>query len=340
MTDLLAPPPTASPEASRSTAPLSPEAALRALAEELDGPAARRATRDAAADVATGTHPAAALATVSGRLPPDLRGLPDALADVPGSAVPAVLAVAARAAAGRAADLRRAKWVVLWPVALAALTTGVGLAALALVVPGVADLYAGFGTPVPALTRGVVEAGRLAAAGWWAAVPLAAGLAGVVGYFALRPAAGRTAFASLVRPGEQARACDLLAAAVDRRLPLEAAARAAAATTGDRKLSGDLFELAGRVRQGVPAADAAAVLDAIPPAFRTALRWEGTPDALADALANAAAVLRAKADARLSPGGLLASALQPMLVLGVAAVVGTAFGALVFPLIEVLNSLS
>ena len=322
------------------TLPLSPEAALRALAEEVPGARARRAVRTAADDVATGTHPAAALAAVRDSLPADLAGLPDVLGDVPGDAVLAVLGEAARGAAGRAADLRRAKWVVLWPVALMVLTLLAGLAALGLVVPGVSDLYENFGMAVPPPTRVVIAVGETVAAAWWVLAPVAALLAGVAGYFALRPRSGRHAFAALLRNGEQARACDLLAVAVDHRLPLTDGLHAAAAVTGDRRLSFDLTELAGRVRQGVPASDAASVLDLVPPAARTALRWEGDPDALADALRNAAAVLRAKADVRLSPAGLLASILQPVLVLGVASVVGVGFGLLIYPMLDLLNQLS
>ena len=320
--------------------PLSPEAALRALAEEVPGARARRAVRAAADEVAAGAHPAAALAAVRDALPADLAGLPDVLGDVPGEAVPAVLGEAARGAAGRAADLRRAKWVVLWPVALMALTLFAGLAALGLVVPGVDDLYRSFGMAVPPPTRFVIAVGLLVASAWWALAPVAALLAGVAGYFALRPRSGRRAFATLLRNAEQARACDLLAVAVDRRLPLTDGLNAAASVTGDRRLAFDLWELAGRVRQGVPAADAAGVLDLVPPAARTALRWEGDPEALADALRGAAAVLRAKADVRLSPAGLLASILQPVLVLGVASVVGVGFGTLIYPMIGLLNQLS
>ena len=320
--------------------PLSPEAALRALAEELDGRAARRAVRGAAEAVAGGAHPAAALGDVSAALPADVAGLPAVLKDVPGDAVPPVLTAAARAAGERAADLRRAKWTVLWPVALAAATAAASLAALALVVPGVAELFESFGVAVPAATRAVIAAGQVVRDGWWAAVPVGAAVAAVAAYFAVRPTAGRTAFAPLLRQAEQARACDLLAASVAGRLPLPAGLSAAAATTGDRRLSFDLTELAGRVREGVPAADAAGVLDTIPPVFRTALRWEGTPDALADALAGAAAVLRAKADVRLSPAGLFSALLQPMLVLVIAGVVGTAFGLLIYPMIDLLNDLS
>lgn len=280
------------------------------------------------------------MGAVRGALPADLAGLPDVLADVPGGAVPAVLGVAAAGTAGRAADLRRAKWVVLWPAALTALTAVAGLAALGLVVPGIRVLYEDYGVPIAVPTRAVLAVGETVAAGWWVLVPVAGLLAVAVGYFLLRPASGRTAFAALLRNAEQARACDLLAVAVDRRLPLPAALHAAAAVTGDRRLSFDLTELAGRVREGVPASDAAGVLDLIPPAFRTALRWEGDPESLADALRSAAAVLRAKADVRLSPSGLLASILQPVLVLAVAAVVGVAFGVLVYPMIDLLNDLT
>ena len=319
---------------------LPPEASLRVLAEELPAGRARNAVRSAADAVANGAAPAAALAAASGDLPPEIAGLAGALSEVPGEALPAVLGAAAGGAADRAEDLRRARWVIVWPFALAGLTALVALAGLGLIAPGVGTVFEEFGTPVPPVTRGVVAIGETVAAGWFALVPLAAiGLAALT-YFLLRPGAGGRAFAPVLRTGEQARAAELLAVAVENRLPLPAGLFAASAATADRRVAADLAELAGLVRTGVPASDAAGGLAGVPSAVRAALRWEGDPAALAEGLRGAAAALRAKSDLRLSPAGLLAAVIQPTLVLGLALLAAGGMVALVLPLIALLEVLT
>ena len=316
---------------------LSAPAALRLLGEELPGGKARRAVRAAAARVAAGEDVAAALAAVRADLPPGVASLLDLPAI--GPLLPAALVRAAGAAAERGEDRRKLRWAIGWPLLAAAVTGTAAASAAAVVASLMAPLYEDFGLTLSPLTEAVLAAGR-AVVGWWfvllpAALVLLAGLAWLV----LRPGPAGP-LAAAVRPAEYARWCDLAAFFVSERVPLPDALRAAAWAGPDPRVSGLTAEIAAATEDGVPPADAARVLPGVPPAVRAALRWADSPDALAEALANAAGVLRATAAGRLAPTGLFAVALQPALVLLAGLLLGTVTLATVLPLVELLNDLS
>ena len=311
---------------------LPPAAALRVTADELPSGRGRAAVMHAADEVAAGADPVEALHAVRGDLPASLAGLMDLPA---GHRLPAVLTAAASAAADRADERRGLGRALFWPLTIAAATALVGLAALALLAPPFRELYQDFGTPIPWGTEAALTLGEWLRAGWFLALPFAAAL--LIGPLILLGGWGTTRWPLVValRPGEQARACELLAVLIDARVPLPEALRAVGWTSPDARLGVDLAAVATAVRRGVPAAAATFGRKWVPAPLRAALRWADDPDALAEGLRSAAAVLRARVRGRLGPAGLLTVVLQPILMLGVA----TAAAALAYVLIQPLIGL-
>ncbi|MFH5803604.1 type II secretion system F family protein [Alienimonas sp. DA493] len=317
--------------------PLPPAAALRIAGENLPPGRARTAVWTAADRVAGGTDPATALGEVKDALPPSLGGL----LELPvGSGLPAVLHVAAAATAERAEDRRRLSAAVAWPLTLSGATLLVAAAALALLAPGFEATFRDFGAPLPWLTQAALSVGGWLRAGWFVALPLAvAALA--AGRWALpRYAPTLWPFSAFLRPGEQARACELLAALVEVRTPLPDALRAVGWTCPDPRVGQDMALTADSVAAGAEAAAAASRRRYLPVEFRTAVRREDDPEALAEALRTAAASLRARLAGRLGPAGLIAAALQTLLLAAVGAVVLLFGGATILPLLNLLNDLS
>ena len=316
--------------------PLPPEAALRVTAEELSPGRGRRAVFAAADAVAGGADPVAALDAVRNDLPRELA----ALIDLPaGRAVPRVLTAAAAAAADRAGERRELARGVFWPLALAAATVFTAAAALAWLAPQFRQIYEEFGTPLGWPTRAALGLGEVLADGWFLAVPVGLGLVALPIWIG-KSGGRRGPLAAALRPGEQARVCELLAVLVEARTPLPDALQAVAWTTPDDRLGADLADAAEAARLGTPPAAVGYGLKRVPAGLRAALRWGEDPAALAEGLRAAAETLRARGRGRLGPAGLLATAVQPILMLFVAVGVGALAVAFFYPLIDLLNDLS
>ncbi|QDT15935.1 type II secretion system F family protein [Alienimonas californiensis] len=316
---------------------LPPAAALRIAGEDLPPGRARAAVCAAADRVAAGADPATALREVKDALPPSLSGLLELSV---GASLPVVLHAAAVATAERAEDRRRLTAAVGWPLALSGTTLLVAAAALALLAPGFESTFGDFGTPLPWLTKTALAAGLWLRAGWFVALPLAV-VALAAGRWALpRFLPNLWPFSTFLRPGEQARACALLATLVDVRTPLPEALRTVGWTIPDPRLGHDVSLTADAVAEGAAASAAAFRRRYLPVEFRTALRRADDPQALAEALRSAAATLRARLDGRLGSAGLIAAALQSVLLVGVGAIVLLLAGAMILPLLNLLNDLS
>ena len=257
-----------------------------------------------------------------------------------GGGLPAALTAAASAEAGRTEDRRRLRWAFGWPLVLAALTAVGAAAAVTFISTLAGPVYEEFGVSVPALTQALLTIGGAIAAWWPALLGLAAAILAGAAYLLMGPRPGGPFAAPLLRPGEQARWCELLAVLIDARTPLPDALRASAEGVADPRLRRHLALLGDTAEDGVPPADAARMNPRLPPALRAALRWADRPEAFADALRGAAAVLRAAGRDRLAPAGLLGVALQPALVLFAALAMGLGIISLIWPLLDLLGALS
>ena len=317
--------------------PLPPAAALRITAAEMPTGRTARAVRAAADRVCAGEDPREALGAVRADLPPALAGL----LELPvGERLPGVLTAAARAAADRNEERRRLARALLWPLALFGATALVAGGALALLAPIFRELFDDFGTPLPGITKVVLSLGEWLRAGWFVAAPL--GVAAIAVPLAVlnRAASTRWPLVGVLRPGEQARACELLAELIDVRVPLPEALRAVGWTTPDARLGADLAEVAEATTRGTPAAAATFGHKWLPPPMRAALRWADDPGALSEGLRGAAETLRARVDRRIGPHGVLAVVVPLVLVLVVATGVFFMTLALLAPLIDLLNDLA
>ena len=223
---------------------------------------------------------------------------------------------------------------------MAGATALVAAVALAFVAPDFRATFDDFGVPLPWLSEIALTLGTWLRDWWFVALPVA--LAAFTGgmWFLRRRAGDLWPFSAALRPGEQARVCELLAALIDARVPLPEALRAAGWASSDPRLGLDVALTADGVAAGARASAAAARRRHLPVHLRTALRREDDPDALAEALRGAAATLRARVDARLGPTGTVSAALQPVLLLGVAAAVALLAAAMLGPLLSLLGALS
>ncbi len=228
-----------------------------------------------------------------------------------------ILGAAAAATADRAEERRQLARTALWPLGVAGATLATAAAALALLAPGVSKRSSTTSAPPFRLSRGSLS-GSARGCGTGGSWRSRWGWSAVAGPLVLLwgRAASIWPFSAALRPGEQARLCELLAVLVDARTPLPQALRAAGWTSPDKRLGRDVALTADSVEAGAEASAAAARRRFLPVPLRAALRRADDPDAFAAALRNAAAALRARVESRLGPAGLLAAVVQPALFLG------------------------
>lgn len=129
--------------------------------------------------------------------------------------------------------------------------------------------------------------------------------------------------------------CRLLALLVENRVQLPQAIRVAGQATGDADVARWCSDVAGELERGASLQDAARRHTRVPRALLPALSWDGG-DSMSEALQAAGEICEARSRV---DSGVIAAAIEPLIILGVALVVGMMIIALFAPLIKLLNAL-
>lgn len=322
--------------------PLAP--GLRALAEEAPSRRLKRALREISDRLEAGEPLPDVLAQSGRSVPAHLRGLLEAALRTGnlGLIMQQYLTFTRTAV-----DLRRRVWMsFVYPIILVLGLGAVATFLLYLVVPEFKDIFEGFGTELPAVTVFLILASDFVSVyGPWILAGI--GLAFLLGWQIIGLAGGRAVRARiaanlpLIGPMFQfeslARFCYLLSILIEHHVALADALRMAGAGTNDANLHRGCTLLAEEVEHGEQLRHAAAAMPHFPASLVHVFRWERRQDAFIDALRAAGESFAARANLQT---GLVGVVFEPVLVVGMAVLIGGAVMALFLPLIKLLNDLS
>jgi type IV pilus assembly protein PilC len=216
---------------------------------------------------------------------------------------------------------------------------------LAFVVPRFEQIFADLlrGAPLPPLTRAVVAAGELvrahavalglggAGAGWlvWRWAATAAG-----GRMVERLALALPVLGPLLLRARVARVARTLGTLLASGVPILEALRLARGTAGSPRLESALAGVEGRVGAGSSFAAAVAASGAFPPSVASLLEVGEETGRLAEMLGRIAEIHEEEVDAAVAA---LGSVLEPLLIVLLAAVVGTIVVALFLPIVRIVQ---
>jgi type II secretory pathway component PulF len=244
------------------------------------------------------------------------------------------------------ADRRRNAIASLsYPLILAAITLGLLGFLFVFVVPGFVSIFEGFGTELPALTKFVLACAEFLRSHPWVIVTVFAVLGGLLivaatttqGAIVLQrclyvvPVLG-----PIVRFNALASFCDLLGLVVSQRVPLPEALRMTASAVGDPELSRAARWMADDVERGIDPSRTPHDAN-LPTGLQQAFLWSDDGTAFGESLTAAARIYDARA--RIN-ADLLHALLAPVVIVTLAATIGTVVVALFMPLIKLLNDLS
>ncbi|MDZ4685433.1 MAG: type II secretion system F family protein [Planctomycetaceae bacterium] len=247
----------------------------------------------------------------------------------------------------RMSDVRASIWTSLsYPVLLTAVVAILGLLLTLFIVPMFTSIFEDFGTELPALTLFYVSLSRMVRQqGLWillAVIVLAAGAWGLmraIGGPALPQRLFREipCFGRVFRWASLAGFTETLAMLVDMQSPLPEALRLAGQTTDDLTLSERAGKLATALEQGKPLGEHGTGRMPLGRELAGVMRWADKPRLFADALRSSGEIFAARSRVELH---LLTWLFEPLLLFGVAVMVGLCLIAMFMPLIKLLNDLS
>jgi type IV pilus assembly protein PilC len=316
---------------------------LELLARQERNPRLRAAAEDVASAVRGGLPFSDALARhprIFGRLQVDM-----VRAGEKAGALGEVLERLARFEEKRAALTGRVRAALAYPVVVLAVAFAVVAGLLAFVVPRFEQIFADLlrGAPLPPLTRAVVAAGELVRAH---AVALALG-GGAAGWLVRRAAATATGgrwverlalalpvLGPLLLRARVARAARTLGTLLAAGVPILEALRLARGTADSPRLESALAAVEARVGAGSSLAASVAATGAFPPSVASLLEVGEETGRLAEMLGRVAEMHEEEVDAAVAA---LGAVLEPLLIVGLAAVVGTIVVALFLPIVRVVQ---
>ncbi len=318
---------------------------LDLLARQERNPALRAAAAAVAADVRAGLPFSEALAAhprLFDRLQVDL-----VRAGETAGALGEVLERLARFEERRAALTGRVRAALAYPVVVLTVAAVVVAGLLGFVVPRFQQIFADLlrGAPLPPLTQAVVAAGAfvrehvgvlvLAAVAGAAAVRWAAGTV-VGGRVAERLTLALPVLGPLLLRARVARCTRTLGTLLGAGVPILDALRLARGTAGSPRLEAALAGIEERVRGGSAVAAAFAASGAFPAAVASLLEVGEETGRLAAMLTRVAEMHEEEVDAAVAG---LGSLVEPLLIVGLAGVVGTIVVALFLPIVRIVQLL-
>ena len=228
----------------------------------------------------------------------------------------------------------------LYPAIVTLVAIGIVLFLVAYVVPQVANVFAGSKRALPFLTVAMLAiSGAVRNWGWIALLLAVAGT--VVGRLALRDAATRERFDAawlrlpvigrLARGYNAARFASTLALLAGAGVPILKALQAAAETLGNRAMRADALDALVLVREGAPLASAMAQKKRFPGLLSMFARMGEQTGQLPSMLQRAANQLGAEVQRRAMQ---LATILEPLLIVGMGAIVMLIVLAVLLPIIQ------
>lgn len=313
------------------------DASLGIAAGLARGRAARAALAAVQERVRSGTGLAAALAAEGPAFPRLL--IATARAGEESGALAEVLARTAQLLAKAEAVRQSLASAMIYPAILAVTAIGAIGVVLLVVLPQFEPLFAQAGTQLPWITRAVMAAGDVVAAGWW--VPPLLFLAGLLAgrRLAARPAAARflarlalrlPLLGGLVLRFNAARFARTLAALLGNGVPAARALPMAVEAVGNRELAARLGAAAARMTQGEGVAAPLAALGLLPDLLVRLAQVGEETGRLAELLSDAAGMLEAEAQRQVDRlVALLVPALTILMGLAIAVVIAAVFLAMI-----------
>lgn len=317
------------------------ERALTALADEAETERQRQLVAHLRAEVNAGSSFARALGSAPREFDEVFRAVVSA--GEQSGALGAVLDRLADDQEEQQALRARLLGAALYPAIVSLVALGIVIILVTYVVPQVAGVFAGTKQSLPALTSAMLAISAFVRRwGWLVALLLAGG--GLLLHLALRGEAFRQRFDAawlrlpllgrLARGYNAARFAGTLSLLANAGVPILRALQAAAETLGNRALRADALDALTQVREGAPLASALAAKKRFPGLLAMFARLGEQTGQLPQMLDRAARQLSGEVSRRAMA---LATVLEPLLIVGMGAVVLLIVLAVMLPIIQ-LNS--
>lgn len=319
---------------------------LRALSEEMSSMSvsARRGLAELSRRLEAGEPLDQAISHMGRRVPPHLAALVQVGLQ---TGNPGLLMQHYLSYAQMASDLRRRVFLgTVYPLILIFAASAILTFLLTVIVPNFGRIFEDFDTALPAATVGVLALSHFMVN---YALPTLVGL--VIWVWLLRrlivtlggPESWRWVMLRLplVGPLMQyfavAKFCHLLALMTESRLQFPTALRLAGNAANDALLSSGAVQLAQDVERGTAPDEALERVEGLPTDLVPVFRWSRKPGLLAEGLHAAGEIYSARARVQAS---LIAMICEPLILIGVAVLIGGVVLALFLPLFKLLNDLS